>query len=322
MEIQPGIFWLRIPLPSGLDHINLWLLDAGDSWTLVDTGLDWNAAHEAWDRIVAELVRGKPVNRIIITHFHPDHVGLAGYLGERFGAELAMTRMTAQRTRFLLDTVKDDWRKAVMAFCLLHGIGSQEQYLEFITGQRYRTAVSSLPDTVTIVDHDRPIPIGDHAWQPLVVNGHAEEHMALFCPELELLISGDQVLPTITSNVACHINNQEEDPLAQYLGSMARFEELPEGTLVLPSHGKVFKGLHRRTAAIHQSHNKQLAQTHALCESRGHAWELSPKLFPRPLDDFNRVLAFGETLAHLEYLYNRGKLVKEFRDGTCYYAQA
>ena len=322
LEIRPGIFWLRIPLPGRLDHINLWLLDAGESWVLVDTGLDWDAAHEAWDKIASELVRDKPVSRIIVTHFHPDHVGLAGYLGGKFGAGIAMTRMTAQRTRHLLDSVRDDWRESAAAFCRLHGIGPEEQYLDFITGQGYRTVVSRLPETVTFLDHEQPVAIGEHTWQPLVVNGHAEDHLALFCPDLELLISGDQVLPTITSNVAMHINNEDEDTLEQYLASMARFETLPGDTLVLPSHGKVFNGLHRRIAAIYHTHDRQLAQTRALCESPGCAWDLSPKLFSRPLDDFNRILAFGETLAHLEYLHNRGKLAKKMRDGTCYYAQA
>ena len=322
LEIRPGVFWLRIPLPGRLDHVNLWLLDAGGSWVLVDTGLDWGEAREAWDRIAVELVRDKPVGRIIVTHFHPDHVGLAGYLGEKFNAEIAMTGMTALRTRHLLDSVKDDWRERAAAFCRRHGIGPEDQYLAFVTGQGYRGAVSRLPETVTFFDHEQPVSIGGHAWQPLVVNGHAEDHLALHCPDLELLISGDQVLPTITSNVAMHINNEGEDPLEQYLGSMARFEELPEDTLVLPSHGKVFNGLHRRTAAIHQSHDRQLARTHTLCGTPGNAWDLSPELFNRPLDDLNRIMAFGETLAHLEYLHRRGKLAKEMRNGTCYYAQA
>ena len=321
LEIRPGIFWLRIPLPGRLDHINLWLLDAGDSWTLVDTGMSWDKAREAWDRVADELLRDKPVGRIIVTHFHPDHVGLAGHLCGKFGAQPAMTRMTAERTRFLLDAAVDDWRETVSAFCRLHGIGPEDQYLDFITGKHYRTAVSRLPENVTFLDHEQPIPIGDHAWQPLVVNGHAEDHMALFCPGLKLLISGDQVLPTITSNVALHINNDDKDALDAYLASMTRFGQLPEDTLVLPSHGRVFTGLYNRIAAINHSHDKQLEKVHALCGTPGNAWDLSPKLFSRPLDDFNRIMAFGETLAHLEYLHRRGKLAKELRNGTSYYAQ-
>ena len=322
LEIRPGIFWLRIPLPGRLDHINLWLLDAGDSWTLVDTGIAWGDAREAWDRVADELLRDKPVGRIIVTHFHPDHIGLAGYLGDKFKAELAMTRVTAERTRFLLDSEADDWRETVQAFCLLHGIENQDQYLSFITGQRYRTAVSKLPEVITFLDHEKSITIGDYEWQPLVVCGHAEDHLSLYCPALKLLISGDQILPTITSNVGLHINNEDKDALDEYLVSMIRFEQLPEDTLVLPSHGRVFTGLYKRIAAINHSHDRQLKKVHALCETPASAWDVSPRLFSRPLDEFNRIMAFGETLAHLEYLQIRGKLTKQIQNGTCYYAQA
>ena len=322
LEIRSGIFWLRVPLPGRLDHINLWLLDAGDSWTLVDTGIAWEEARKAWDKIAAELVQDKPVSRIIVTHFHPDHVGLAGYLGKKFKAKLAMTRVTAERTRFLLDSEVDDWKEAAQAFCRLHGIEPEDQYLSFITGQHYRTAVTRLPEAVTFLDHEQPIPVGEYEWQPLVVCGHAEDHLSLFCASLKLLISGDQILPTITSNVALHINNEDQDALDQYLASMARFVKLPEETLVLPSHGRVFTGLYQRVAAIHHSHARQLKQVYALCKIPASAWELAPKLFTRPLDEFNRILAFGETLAHLEYLHNRGELIKQFHNKTCYYVQA
>ncbi len=322
LEIRPGIFWLRVPLPGKLDHINLWLLDAGDSWTLVDTGISWGEARNAWDKIATELVQDKPVGRIIVTHFHPDHVGMAGYLGDKFQAELAMTEMTAVRTRFLLDSKTADWKESVNAFCRLHGIREQDQYLSFTTGQLYRTVVTALPETVTYIDHEQPIPIGAHEWQPMVVCGHAEDHLALYCPALKLLISGDQVLPTITSNVGLHVNNDDEDALDDYLSSMTRFAELPEDTLVLPSHGRIFTGLYKRIAAINHSHDRQLNKVYDLCEAPGNAWDVAPRLFTRRLDEFNRIMAFGETLAHLEYLHNRGKLTKEIRNGTCYYAQA
>ena len=322
LEVRPGIFWLRIPLQGSLGHINLWLLDAGDSWVLVDTGLDWEGARLAWDRISAELVRDKPVSRIIVTHFHPDHIGLAGCLSEKFRSRLAMTRMTAEMTRRLLESEADDYREAVLAFSRLHGIEPTEQYLAFCIGQHYRTVVGRLPANIAMLAHERLIATGAHQWQPMVAHGHAQDHLSMFCPALKLLISGDQILPTITSNVALHLNNQDEDALDEYLTSMARFAQLPEDTLVLPSHGRVFTGLHQRIAAIYASHDAQLARVWSLCTTPANAWELSPKLFRRPLDDFNRILAFGETLAHLEYLHNRGVLTKEFHNGTCYYAQA
>ena len=155
----------------------------------------------------------------------------------------------------------------------------------------------------------------------MVVRGHAEDHLSLFCPALNLLISGDQVLPTITSNVGLHFNNADDDALDEYLTSMTGFAQLPEETLVLPSHGRIFTGLYNRIAAIRHSHDKQLEKTYTLCATPASAWEVTPKLFERPLDELNLMLAFGETLAHLTYLQNRGKLKKQFSEETCYFAQ-
>ena len=321
LEVRPGIFWLRVPLPGTLNHINLWLLDAGDSWVLVDTGIDAGVTRAAWDKLSAGLLRDKPVSRIIVTHYHPDHVGLAGYLGDKFQADLFMTRVTAERTRFLLSSRVGDWEEAVQPFCRLHGIQSVDLYMDFITGQRYRQAVSKLPGNIAFLDHEKPITIGAYEWRPLVVRGHAEDHLSLFCPALNLLISGDQVLPRITSNVGIHFNNADEDALDEYLSSMTRFARLPEETLVLPSHGRVFTGLYNRIAAINHNHDKQLEKTYTLCATPANAWEVTPRLFERPLDDLNLMLAFGETLAHLAYLQNRGKLKKQFDNETCYYAQ-
>ena len=321
LEIRPGLFWLRVPLPGTLNHINLWLLDDGDSWTLVDTGINAQVTRVAWETLSAALLKDKPVSRIIVTHYHPDHVGLAGYLGDKFQADLFMTRVTAERTRFLLNSRVDDWREDTQSFCRLHGIQATDLYMDFITGQRYRQAVSKLPEQITFLDHGQPLTIGDHDWHPMVVRGHAEDHMSFFCPVLSLLISGDQVLPTITSNVGLHINNADEDALDEYLSSMTRFAQLPEETLVLPSHGRIFTGLYNRIAAIRHSHDKQLEKTYTLCATPASAWEVTPKLFERPLDELNLMLAFGETLAHLVYLQNRGKLKKQFNKETCYFAQ-
>ena len=322
LEIRPGLFWLRVPLPGTLNHINLWLLDDADSWTLVDTGINAQVTRAAWETLSAGLLKDKPVSRIIVTHYHPDHVGLAGYLGDKFQADLFMTRVTAERTRFLLNSRVEDWEEATQPFCRLHGIQSVDLYMDFITGQRYRQAVSKLPDNITFLNHKQPITIGAYEWHPMVVRGHAEDHMSLFCPALNLLISGDQVLPTITSNVGLHFNNADDDALDEYLTSMTRFVQLPEETLVLPSHGRIFTGLYNRIAAIRHSHDKQLEKTYTLCATPASAWEVTPRLFERPLDELNLMLAFGETLAHLTYLQNRGKLKKQFSEETCYYAQA
>ena len=322
LEVRPGVFWLRMPLWESLDHINLWLLDEGDSWTLVDTGLGSQGCKEAWQRLAGELLRDKPVGRIIVTHFHPDHIGLAGYLHEKFQAPLAMTEVTAKRARFLLEDRGRERLEAIEAFCVLHGIKLTERYAKFIRGWRYREQVTALPEQIAFLDHQLPVMIGACEWQPMVVRGHAEDHLSLFCPPLELLISGDQVLPRITSNVSVHFSNADEDELAEYLASMDRFARLPEQTLVLPSHGRVFTGLHGRIAQIRRSHDQQLARTAELCAAPVNAWELAPRLFARSINDDNVLLAFGETLAHLKYLENRGRLETQFQGETCYYRQA
>ncbi len=318
---MPGILWLRVPLAGSLAHINLWLLDDGDSWALVDTGLDSQDCRDAWENLSAVVLPDKPVGRIIVTHYHPDHIGLAGYLGDKFQVDLSMTRGTAERARFLLDNKVDDWKEAIEAFCLLHGIKSVNLYTDFITGQRYRKAVSKLPGQIAFIDHEQSLTIGQYAWRPLVARGHAEDHLSLFCPELNLLISGDQILPVITSNVSVHFNNADEDALDEYLASMLRFSQLPEDTLVLPSHGRVFTGLHNRIARINASHERQLTKTYELCATPASAWDMAPRLFERRLDDLNLMLAFGETLAHLTYLQNQGKLKRQFNKETCYFSR-
>ncbi len=321
LEITPGVFWLRVPLPGRLRHINLWLLEDGDHWTLVDTGLKLDGVQQAWERLAAGLLQDKPVARIIVTHYHPDHVGMAGLLADRFQARLYMTATTARRARFLLDSDMEDWRAAIDDFCALHGIPCAERYAEFITGQRFRQVVARLPDDIAVLDHEPPLAVGAHEWLPMVARGHAEDHLSLFCPNLNLLIAGDQVLPTITSNVAVHFNNAAEDALAEYLESMERFAALPRETLVLPSHGQVFANLHNRIAAIRHSHARQSDKAASLCAAPAAAWPLSEQLFARPLDEFNRILAFGETLAHLAYLHNRGELARELVEGQYRYVR-
>ncbi len=320
LEVIPGIIWLRMPLPLALDHINLWLIDEGESWALVDTGFNAAVCRGVWDSLSMTLLKGKPIGRIIVTHYHPDHIGLAGYLYHRYETDLSMTQITAERARFLFSGRVDDCRDAVAAFCRLNGVEAIDLYVNFVTGQNYRQIISALPEQVGFVHHERPINLAGSEWRPIVARGHAEDHLSLYNPQLNILISGDQVLPAITTNVGIHFNNADEDALAQYLASMDRFSALPEDALVLPSHGKVFKGLHNRIAFIHENHQRQLDKTLALCTVPMTAWDMTHKLFTREMDELNTLLAFGESLAHLTYLANRGRLQQQLVNGVCYYA--
>lgn len=322
-EVISGVHWLRLPLPIQLHHINVWLLSDGDGWTLVDTGMNVDTCLAAWTEFADALFFDKPLKRIIVTHYHPDHVGLAGYLAERFEARLCMTEMSYKRTCFLCDSESEDWQSQVALFCKLHGIANEERYTEFIVGKEYRKVISTLPVKVDFLDHNIEIEIDGCYWQPIVASGHAEDHLSLYSAEKNLLISGDQVLPEITSNIGVHFNNAGDNALEQYLTSLELFDALPEDVMVLPSHGRVFTGLHKRTAYIREKHSSRLQNLWELCKTPQNVTQLIPQLFGKnDLDGFNQALAFGEILAHLVYLNNQGKLIKHIKNETCYFAQA
>lgn len=304
----PGVRWLRLPLPFELNHINVWLLADGDGWTLVDTGLDDAAVREAWAALFTTALEGRPIRRIIVTHYHPDHMGLAHFLWERFRPQLLMSADTAARTRFLLQGSAACDLDRIAAFCRVHGIGDIERYIDFVTGEGYRRMVSGLPEAVTVIDEDSRLRIGGRDWLPLIANGHAPGHTSLHCAEAGLFIAGDQVLPSISPNISVHANNHNEDALHAYLTSLQRFARLPEDTAVLPSHGRVFTGLHGRLHSIAGHHRERLDRVRSLCTQPLCLAEVTPRLFRRKLEGSDYPLALGEALSHLVYLANRKEL--------------
>jgi len=310
LTVAPGIRWLRMPLPFALNHINLWLLDDGEGCTVVDTGLGLPDTRELWERIFATELRGKPITRVIATHFHPDHFGNAGWLTERWGVDLWCTQA--------------EYMAAVIA-CSARGMGRMAMHLEHyrrhgITGDtleklrergnHYPGLVPTLPESYRCVRDGDRIVIGGLTWEVIVVLGHAPEHASLWCARANVLISGDQVLPKITTNVSVWADRPQDDPLRLYLDSLARFRPLPADALVLPSHGLPFRGLHARLDALRAHHDARLAETlDALGEPRTAA-ELIPVLFRRALDTHQLSFAIGEALAHLNYLEAAGSVTR------------
>jgi len=299
---------VRLPLPFELHHINVWLLDDGDGWTLVDTGLDNSAIRDTWKSLFTTALAGRPIRRIIVTHYHPDHMGLTHYLWERFQPQLLMSADTAARTRRLLRGIAAGDRERIATFCRAHGIGEVERYTAFVTGEGYRRMVSGLPEAITIIDEDSRLHIGGREWQPLIANGHAPGHTSLYCAEAGLLIAGDQILPSISPNISVHANNRDEDALHAYLSSLQRFARLDGDTAVLPSHGRIFTGLHGRLDAIAAHHRERLAKVRSLCTQPLCLAEVTPRLFRKTLAGNDYPLALGEALAHLVYLANRNEL--------------
>ncbi len=321
MEIFSGIHWLRLPLPFELAHINLWLLEDAKGYTLIDTGVSATDTRAAWENLLSGYLRGKPIKRMIVTHYHPDHIGMAGWLGERFSPRFCLTAPTYERTHYLLSPKPDRDKPNFARFYRSHGVEDVEAHVEFCAGSLYQKIVSGLPTEKEIISADQEIKIGDHLWRAIISYGHAEGHLSLYCDELQVLIAGDQILPTISTNVSIHAHEPAADNLKFYLDSLQRFQALPQATYVLPSHGKVFQGLHIRLQELQEHHQIQLERVYDLCDEAHTATTMIPLLYGRELHGLNQMLGFGEALAHLVYLENRGRLQRQEDNGKFFYVQ-
>jgi glyoxylase-like metal-dependent hydrolase (beta-lactamase superfamily II) len=308
LPIAPGVLWLRMPLPFALDHINLWLVEDGAGWTIVDTGYATAATMAAWERIFARHLGGRPVTRIIVTHFHPDHIGLAQWLAERWRVRLWITekewlyaRVISQDADDLARVYHDFARRAGLDPAASEAFGRHEA--------SYRRGVPAVPAAFHRLADGGAIDIGGRQWRVIVGEGHAPEHACLYCAAAGVLIAGDQVLPRISPNISVPPYEPEGDPLARYLASLQRLRAaVPPETLVLPSHDLPFFGLHVRLDALAAHHRARCAAILEACERPQSAAALLPLLFRRPLDRHQTAFALGEALAHLQYLAGAGAL--------------
>jgi glyoxylase-like metal-dependent hydrolase (beta-lactamase superfamily II) len=313
--VAPGIWWIRMPLPFALDHINLWILEDRDGFTIVDTGYGVEATWTLWERHFAGVMAGRPVTNVVVTHYHPDHVGSAGWLVERTGAPFWMTAAEYLSAHAAHGDVAGFDRESMVSLYVANGVdpASVPESARKVNG--YRRGVPALPRRYRrMMDGDR-LAIGGHEWQVITVFGHAPEHAALWCASRNVLISGDQVLPRITTNVGVWGNQPDANPLAQFLGSLQRFAHLPADALVLPSHDRVFVGLHARIAELHEHHERRLERLLEACAQPITAFEALPLLFKRKLDDHQLMFAMGEAIAHLHYLEHEGR-VRRIEDGS------
>jgi len=318
VEVAPGVHWLRTALPFKLDHINLWLLqdndEDGDGWTIVDTGINRDEVRDAWKSVFADhFTDAKPLKRVIVTHFHPDHFGLAGWLTRRFRVPLWMPREEWTQARMLTLETSESSRGAFSRF--YHAAGFDEEMMDAAKARagRYARSVSRAPASfVRIADADE-IVIGGRVWRTIVGTGHSPEHACLYSEELDVLISGDQVLPKISPNISVWPQEPEADPLALFLSSLDKLRGLGPDTLVLPSHNLPFRGLDGRIDDLQSHHAERLEATLGFCSEPVTGVQVLRQLFLRELDTHQLFFALGETLAHLHYLMGRGK-VRRRRD--------
>jgi glyoxylase-like metal-dependent hydrolase (beta-lactamase superfamily II) len=298
-------------MPMSLDHINLWLLEDDDGWTVVDTCLNLDSAKEQWEQLFCGFMGGKPIVRVICTHLHPDHVGLAGWLTERFDCKLWMSREEFLMCRAM---VGDTGRPAPeVAIRFYRAAGYSEGQLELYRQKfgNFGRAVSALPDSFRRLVDRETITIGGRYWQVIVGSGHSPEHASLYCPALKLFISGDQVLPRITPNVSVFPTEPEGDPLKEWLHSSARIREtIPDDLLVLPAHEAPFLGLHVRLSQLIETHNRDLGSLFDYLAEPRRAVDCFPPLFNSQINDESLGMATGEALAHLNCLLGRRRITR------------
>lgn len=319
--VAPGVHWLRMPLPFALAHINLYLLEDGDSFTIVDTGVHVDESLAVWRDTLAGTMQQRSVSRVIVTHLHPDHAGNAGWLTETFDAELWMTRTEYLMCRVLTADTGRATPDAGVHFYRAAGFPDDalDKYQKMFG--MFGRMMSPLPDAYRRMHDGESFRIGDSDWEVVVGNGHSPEHACLYCPGKNLLISGDQILPTISSNVSVFPTEPAADPLSDWLASIDKLEaRLPHDVLVLPAHGRPFRGAHARLAALREEHERGLDAVEACCREPQRAIDVFRPLFGRDIRDRELIMATGESIAHLNWLLARGRIrVDTDDDGVDWY---
>jgi glyoxylase-like metal-dependent hydrolase (beta-lactamase superfamily II) len=303
-SVAEGIYWLRMPLPFDLDHINLYLLDDGDHYALVDTGIGTTRVEELWETLLAKLDKG--ISKVIVTHMHPDHIGMAGYLVEKFRVPLYMShseyfvgRALSAGSRGASDWQDDEY---------LRRCGMSSEYVSTASENRKKNkgvgqVIRPIPLQFERLQEGDVLRLGDDEWQVIIGRGHSPEHVCLYNEKREILISGDHVLPGISPNIGVYSTEPNANSLLQYLTTLPQFLNLAENTLVLPSHKQPFHGLHTRVEELLTHHQVHLQNLRQFCCDEKTVEECLPVLFKRELNPHNLFFAIAEALSHLNYLY-------------------
>ncbi len=329
IEVAPGVYWVRMPLPFALDHVNLWLLrdrlDGRDGWTVIDCGIASAEIRGLWERLIADGLEGLPILRVLCTHTHPDHVGLAAMLTERFSAPLWMTLGEYAIGRILCATMPGANGESAATHFETHGM--DKAFVDAVRNRNqgyFASLVPAMPLSFRRIIGGEKVRIGERAWQVIIGLGHSPEHASLHCEKDGLLISGDMVLPRISTNVSVFDIEPLANPLQWFLDSLTTFEPCREDILVLPSHGRPFRNLHVRLRQLRDHHDERLSMLLTACrEGPLCAAEVVPLMFNRKFDTHQMTFAMGESLAHLHALWYAGELNRTTgSDGVVRFAAA
>ena len=327
MPVAPGVRWVRLSVPGPLRHVNCWLLDDADDQgggsALIDTGMNTTEARASWKTIASDALAGQRITRVIGTHFHPDHIGLAGWMCDHHGCPLVMTRGEWLTARMLAADARDAVPDEMIAFW--RGAGWDADQLAHAVARGwsgFRRIITPLPLGYTRIADGDTLRIGAINWRIVVGSGHSPEHACLLDEAGGILIAGDQVLPRISPNISLGVTEPGADPLGEWLASIDRLMRLPAGLLVLPGHGDPFTGLHGRLAAMAAEHHERLDTLAEALTEPMRAVDAFSLLFRRTVGQDMLGMATGEALAHLRRLEVEGRAVREDRDGVWWWRAA
>ena len=313
VPIAPGVLWLRLPLPYRLDHVNIYLIADDDGWAVLDTGLATSACRAAWDAVLSGPLAGQRLTRMIVTHYHPDHVGLAGWLADRFDLPLSMPRPEYLYSLALQHAPGDLGADTYRPFYQRHGLSPEVTELVLSRGHEYLRRTTGVPTSYHRIQHGDTLRIGARDFQAITGGGHALEQAMLLRPQEQLFFAADQVIARISPNVSVHAMEPDLDALGIYLRSLRALRDtVPGDVLVLPGHGLPFFGLHLRLDELIEHHAQRCGHIADACRARPlSVAEIVPQVFQRELDEHQTGFAFGEVLAHVNHMLGAGSLVLE-----------
>ena len=319
-EIAEGVMWLRLPLPMKLDHVNIYILDDGDGWTLIDTGIKTRKVMGMWKHLIDNILSGKPIKRVIATHHHPDHIGLHGWFVENYGAEYLSTQVAYLTARMLtldtqeayLDSQIDFYRRAGMRSDLFEARKSERPF-------NFSDIVHPIPIGFKKISEGDKIEMGGRTWDIRVDHGHAPYHATFWSCDDGLVLSGDQIIPSISSNIGVYPTEPDSNPLKEWMASCDRLKEFSnDDNLALPGHKLPFVGIPLRLKQLLENHSGALDRLRLDLKTPKTAGEVMPAIFKRNIEDGEYSLGLVEALAHCNYLWHAGEVTRTLGNDGVY----